>query len=425
MLAAGPACSGEAPAYDAGEGCGVECDELSTTTSPAATTSTTAATTATTGATGSGTASATSAASSTGTSTGGPSGTTAGDGSGGATNATSDTATSGTATSDTATSDTATSDTATSDTATASTGIGGSTSTTAPTSDTTTASATGASTTTTGGTTSTTTGGAGECTGPETPPSEYQETIDLTWTEMTGGFDGATGARPPGASVENFRNLILDQLFAADGALRFCVRWESTETVSQAMRDQIAEALERGANEWFEKLAGYDCFPFGHVPVLVTGWATADRNLLEWSDDTVRVDVGDFREGAPQCQEACGRFFHQQEGYTYPECPGGFDAHYDMSLWLTQGMSGGAGGDWGQRVGSEYFTGSVTNDHQHIWLHEFGHGLGFPDYYNWDEWAPGIEGPNSVMVAGRASLVTEWDTWMVRHLWSELKPRWQ
>jgi hypothetical protein len=29
------------------------------------------------------------------------------------------------------------------------------------------------------------------------------------------------------------------------------------------------------------------------------------------------------------------------------------------------------------------------------------------------------------MVAGRASLVTDWDTWMVRRLWSELKPRWE
>jgi len=241
---------------------------------------------------------------------------------------------------------------------------------------------------------------------------------------MTGGFDGRTGARPPNASVENFRNAILDQLFAAEGTLRFCVRWESTGTVSGALRDQIASALERGVNEWFQKLEGYDCFPFGHIPVLVTGWATADRDLLEWNDDSVLVDVGDFREDAPQCQEACGRFFHQQDGYTYPECPGGFDAHYDMSLWLTEGMTGGAGGDWGQRVGSEYFTGSVTSEHQHIWLHEFGHGLGFPDYYNWGEWAPGVEEPNSVMVAGRAALVTEWDTWMVRRLWSELKPRW-
>lgn len=40
-----------------------------------------------------------------------------------------------------------------------------------------------------------------------------------------------------------------------------------------------------------------------------------------------------------------------------------------MSLWLTAGMEGGAGGDWGQRVGSEYFLGALDNPH--IWLHEF------------------------------------------------------
>jgi hypothetical protein len=53
-----------------------------------------------------------------------------------------------------------------------------------------------------------------------------------------------------------------------------------------------------------------------------------------------------------------------------------------------------------------------------------GHGFGFPDYYNWSTWAPGVASPNSVMVAGRSATVTEWDTWMVRHLWTQLKSRW-
>ena len=53
----------------------------------------------------------------------------------------------------------------------------------------------------------------------------------------------------------------------------------------------------------------------------------------------------------------------------YNSCPGGAARHYDMSLWLTSGMNGGAGGDWGQRVGSEYFLSALDNPH--IWLHEF------------------------------------------------------
>jgi hypothetical protein len=191
------------------------------------------------------------------------------------------------------------------------------------------------------------------------------------------------------------------------------------------MRDQIQTALQRGVNKWFEKIRGHNCFPYTNIPVRVVGWAVMNRSTLAWNDNSVPVYVGDVREGAPQCPTVCGRFFNQQAGYTYPNCPGGYANHYDMSLWLTEGMSGGAGGDWGQRVGRAYFTDSVTRENQHIWLHEFGHGFGFPDYYNWGVWAPGVAAPYSVMVAGRASLVTDWDGWMLRHTWNRLRSRWQ
>src|SRR5690606_37944438 len=196
-------------------------------------------------------------------------------------------------------------------------------------------------------------------------------------------------------------------------------------SASATLRDQIEVALQRGVDEWFDKLRGYDCFPYDEIPVKVVGWAVMNRNTLAWEDDSVPIYVGDVRENAPQCPEVCGRFFNRQLGHTYPDCPGGYDNHYDLSLWLTEGMTGGAGGDWGQRVGRAYFQDTVNNQHQHIWLHEFGHGIGFPDYYNWNVWAPGVPSPNSVMVAGRASLVTDWDTWMLRRNWSELKSRWE
>ena len=41
-----------------------------------------------------------------------------------------------------------------------------------------------------------------------------------------------------------------------------------------------------------------------------------------------------------------------------------------MSLWLTDGMDGGAGGDWGQRVGKEYFMENINSENIHIVLHE-------------------------------------------------------
>jgi hypothetical protein len=45
----------------------------------------------------------------------------------------------------------------------------------------------------------------------------------------------------------------------------------------------------------------------------------------------------------------------------------------DESLWLTDGFQGGAGGDWGQRVGQEYFMQNVNSENIHIYLHELGH----------------------------------------------------
>lgn len=45
----------------------------------------------------------------------------------------------------------------------------------------------------------------------------------------------------------------------------------------------------------------------------------------------------------------------------------------DQSLWLTEGLEGGFGGDWGQQVGSEYFLQNLDSDSIHIFLHELGH----------------------------------------------------
>jgi len=241
---------------------------------------------------------------------------------------------------------------------------------------------------------------------------------------MTGEFEGKTGARPRGASILNFRNTILDQLFASDRTLRYCVRWDSSTTATTQVRDQVAGALQRNINLWFAKLVGYDCFPLNTpITVKVTGWAVRNRSQLGWSDDSVAVYVNDIRENAPQCAEACGRFFHQQPNYMYPSCQGGFDKHYDMSIWLTDGFSGGVGGDWGQRLATNTFVNALGGTNI-IVTHEMGHGFGFPDYYNWSAWVPGVASPNSVMVAGRSATVTDWDGWMIRHLWSQLKSRW-
>lgn len=250
-----------------------------------------------------------------------------------------------------------------------------------------------------------------------------QQTIDITWKEMTGGLQGAPGARPPGASILNFRNTITDQVIAAGGSLRYCVRWDSNGTVTASQRDQIPAALQRWINHWFRQLIGYDCWPYQEIPVTVTGWATRDRSRLAWTDNTVPVYVGMIRENAPECDQRCGRFFHKESGYQYPDCPGGFANHYDLSLWLTDGFGGGVGGDWGQRLRPEAVLGNLAAQSQVIVVHEMGHGLGFPDYYNWSTWAPGVQVPPTIMNAGASSVVTDWDTWMIRWTWSKIRSR--
>lgn len=257
------------------------------------------------------------------------------------------------------------------------------------------------------------------------PPSNFVETIEATWDEMTGELaDQGAGARPVNASVLNFENTILDQIMETDGTLNYCVRYESTVTLSATNRDKLVAALERNVNEWFDKLEGQDCFPYSHIPVKVVGWAAMSRDTFAWEDGDHPglMYIGDDSfENAPQCAQACGRFFHRQAGYQYPSCEGGRANHYDMSLWLTEGMNGGAGGDWGQRVGRGYFVGAIDQTTLHILSHEIGHGFGFPDYYNWSTWVPGVPAPPSIMVAGAQFQVTDWDAWMFRRTWSELK----
>lgn len=90
---------------------------------------------------------------------------------------------------------------------------------------------------------------------------------------------------------------------------------------------------------------GWNNWPYPTVSVKVVGWAVRDRNQLQWSDNSVDIYVNNISENAPQCSPDCGRFFHQDGNYS--SCPGGALRHYDLSLWLTEGLGGGFGGDWG------------------------------------------------------------------------------
>jgi hypothetical protein len=251
-----------------------------------------------------------------------------------------------------------------------------------------------------------------------------KETIDLTWKEMTGGFSGKAGARGSSRAIQTYKSWALDHVMWGGGTLNFCVRWDSTQPVSATLRDQIETTLQRGVTAWFSALVGHDCFPYSTIDVKVTGWATRTRSTFQWDDDSlVPLFINQIaRDGAPACPDNCSRFAHQDKNYQFPNCTGGFENRHDQFVWLTENYNAPNGWDMGAHVDRAGFTNTVTGTGlYHIWLHEFGHGIGFPDYYDWSVWAPGVAAPACVMNAGRATTVTEWDKWMFRRTWSELR----
>jgi hypothetical protein len=247
---------------------------------------------------------------------------------------------------------------------------------------------------------------------PWNPPARYAGPLASTWQHEVDTY----------ADLYGFKNYLFDQVMAAKGSINYCVRWDSTATVTAALRDQIQTTLQRQFQKWVDQLnengTGWSGFPYRQIPVKVVGWAVRDRNQLQWSDNAVDISVNDINENAPQCSPPCGRFFHQDGNYS--ACPGGAAHHYDMSLWLTQGLGmAGFGGDWGQRVDKDYFVQALGQDNIHILLHEMGHSWGLDDFYDFDP----LPGEGFVMKAGSATQITEFDKWMLRDFWRHLKNR--
>jgi hypothetical protein len=239
------------------------------------------------------------------------------------------------------------------------------------------------------------------------PPSNLVTPLNEVWAHQESTYGDLYG----------FRNYGWDQVFANGGYLNFCVRWDSPAPVSVALRDQIHAKLSQQYKKWMDVMVGHNNWPYATVPIKVVGWAVRDRAQLQWTDSSVDIYVNNIRENAPQCAEACGRFFNRNG--SYPDCPGGTPRHYDQSLWLTTGFGGGAGGDWGQRMASEYFVNNLNNDSMTILLHEIGHTFGLDDFYDWTP--SGVGG--FIMKAGSSSTITEFDIWMLRDWWRHLKNR--
>jgi hypothetical protein len=245
-----------------------------------------------------------------------------------------------------------------------------------------------------GGSSTTTTrppggGGAGPAVG-WAPPAQYVQPLAEVWSYTTGRQ----------RQWQTFRDFEWDKILNGRGTLDYCVRWESNATVTAAQRDRVHVVLEQQYNKWMAAMTengqGWNGWPYPQVRINVVGWAARNRNLLQWTDGTP-VYTGTVLEGAPACPQSSG---------------------YTISLWLTAGMAGGTGGNWGQRVGSEYFMGALGQEDIHIFLHEVGHGFGLEDFYDWKP--AGVGG--FVMNAGSATRITEFDKWMLRDWWRHLKP---
>ena len=223
------------------------------------------------------------------------------------------------------------------------------------------------------------------------PPGDLAPALDEVWQHVEDTYP----------SLYEFDRYGWDKVMANGGSINYCIRWDSDAPVSADLRDEIHTVLDEQWAKWMDTMLddgqGFSDWPYTEVPVNVVGWAVRDRDTLGWQDDSVPVSVNDISEDAPQCSG---------------------DAH-DMSLWLTEGFGGGHGGDWGQRIGSEYFVGALGNENIHILLHEMGHTFGLDDFYDWTP--TGVDG--FIMKAGSASEITEFDKWMFRDFWRHLKHR--
>ncbi|KAM0334703.1 hypothetical protein ACHAPQ_004991 [Fusarium lateritium] len=243
------------------------------------------------------------------------------------------------------------------------------------------------------------------------PPANLAGALKEVWDHEVSTYSDALG----------FKNYGWDQVIAGKGKLNVCVRWESSASVTAEQRTKVAAALQDSYTSWMKWVSGWDNFPYEDVKINVVGWAVKNKNLLQGSTAGLDIYTDTDAEGIPQCSEKCGRFFHQDGDYS--SCPGGAERHYDNSLWLTDGMQGGAGGDWGQRIGREYFMQLLGTKNIHILQHELGHTFALDDFYDWTPTGQ----DKFIMLAGSATEVTDFDGWMLRNWWYELsrKRGWQ
>ena len=262
-------------------------------------------------------------------------------------------------------------------------------------------------------------------------PQEYKSAADWIWTNRIEREQST--AR---------RNTIFDQIIAGKGTINYVVKWQSYRQLTYEQRQKFEKMLSDCINGWNDWLAGYENWPYEHIDVKIVGWAVIDKNcLLDLHDDEVvytdtkyydsQYDTSNGQEEIPDKEPYAplelSRFEHFTD--TSYEYPGGLDKRFDMYMWATQGFPdiGGCGGDWGQRLSDTAYMAMIDGNNLHVLEHEIGHGFGMTDFYGGegeiDGFPPGgfPGGENSLMMAGSAAKITNFDGWMLRYMWTKIK----
>lgn len=254
-------------------------------------------------------------------------------------------------------------------------------------------------------------------------PSSYTTAMEWIWTNRI-VREGSTTRQ----------NLIFDQIIAGGGTLNYVVRWQSSKTVTLQQRKDMEGMIQRNINSWTDYLSGYDGWPYDHVDVNIVAWAVADKNVLldlqpdevVYTDtiyDSLHNDNAAIPSLLPCAPDALSRFEHfTNKNYVYP------GTRFDMYIWATEGFGfGGAGGDWGQRMSDDYYLSIINSNLGMILQHEIGHGFGLTDFYGGEGESDGFPpggfpgGGTSIMMAGSSGFITDFDSWMLRYVWSKIK----
>lgn len=263
-------------------------------------------------------------------------------------------------------------------------------------------------------------------------PSDYKYAADWIWKNRI---------ERENSTVR--RNTIFDQIIAGNGTINYVVKWQSYKPITLKQRQDFEHLVSNSINAWTDWLAGYENWPYDHIDVNIVGWAVIDENCIldRQPDEIVYTDTiyydstydtvpdpinNPVPDKEPIAPSEISRFDHfADSNYEYP---GGLDKRFDMYLWGTQGFPsiGGCGGDWGQRLSDDAYINMLDGSGLHVLEHEIGHGFGMTDFYGGEGDADGFPpggfpgGENSLMMAGSAMKITDFDGWMLRYMWTKI-----